>query len=703
MKHIILILFSFTSLVATSQVSTRGIVKDASTNEALIGANIFSKSNWKVGANTDLNGEFTIKNLTIGDTLIISYIGYEEKEIVFNGVEYLTIQLTPTVQSMDEVTITAEKLVAEEFTYKKVKRLDIYLNPSAKADPLLATNSLPSSTTLDESANISFRGSSPDETGIFFNNVPLYDAVRFSQLNGIGTFGIFNTAMVDEMLVFPGNPPLEYGNTTSGLIAIKTAEEIPEESVRTATVSLASYGLLFSQKINESQAITVFSNYQPAEIIKALNSDALNDIKDFNSIDLGLNYLNVINESTILKVFNYTLLEGYDFNYQTPTLTTTFKQRKKRNFTITNLRKQIGKSELSFNNNISFTKTQFTYADTDIELNYFDGFASANYKYTTKNLSFKTGAAFDYREQHFDGTFYTIDYAEGEGYPTASATNTSELIRPEAYGYLTYFINDKWVLGSGIRKNLPIDNQSNFLSSQLSTKYNINLNSSVTFALGNYHRFDFPQNDEIVLNNSRQLSIDYNYNTNTMNFAASVFGKETQTNGVASELVGVELFVKGKIANRLTGQFSYSLIDGISIDEEGTEYPNKYDLDYFIRGNLEWRINANWTANSTFTFRQGNYYQPLTGASFDASIGVYRPAYAALTNQARLPDYGIIDISISRIIPVNEKLNIICFGSVNNVLNKENIRTYQYNFDYTERNNSLFSQRTVYFGAVINF
>lgn len=702
MRNLLLTLIFTLPLVVSAQVATKGIVKDATTNEPLIGANIFAKNNWKIGGSTDLNGEFSINNLTNGDTLIISYIGYKEKMVVFKADQYLTILLTPSVQSIAEVTITAEKLVAEEFSYKKIKRLDIYLNPSAKADPLLATNSLPSSTTLDESANISFRGSSPDETGVFFNNVPLYDAVRFSQLNGIGTFGIFNTAIVDEMLVFPGNPPLEYGNTTSGLIAIKTAEEIPKKKVRTATLSLASYGLLLSQKLGKKQALTMFTNYQPASIIKAFNSEALNDIKDFNSADLGLSYLNAINENTILKVFNYSLLEGYDFNYQAPTLTTTFEQRKKRNFTITNLRKKIGKSELSFNNNISFSQTRFNYAATDIELNYFDGFASANYLYTSSQLSFKTGAAFDYREQHFDGTFYTYNYAEGEGYPTASSKNTSELIRPEIYAYLTYFVNDKWTLGGGLRKNIPTNDQKNFISSQLSTKYNLNSKSSFTFALGNYHRYDFTQGATPILNESKQVSIDYNYKANNLNFATSVYGKEALSDGVKSDIVGLELFVKSKIMNKLTGQLSYSLIEGTS-QQNGEEYPNKYDLDYFIRGNLEWKINTNWTVNSTFSFRQGNYYQPFISASFDQNLDVYRPEYSSVTDQERLPDYGIIDISLSRMIPFSENLNIICFGSVNNILNKENIRSYRYNFDYTEKSSSLFSQRTVYFGAVINF
>ncbi len=703
MRLIISILILLFPFVATAQTVTKGRVSDASTSEALIGANIYVKSDWQKGASTDVNGEFSIKGLVTGDTLVISYIGYDELLYRYNGEKELQIRLNSSATSIDEVIITAEKLVAEEFTYKKVKRLDIYLNPSAKADPLLAVNSLPSSTTLDESANVSFRGSSPGETGVFVNNAPLYDFVRFSQLNGIGTFGIFNTAMVDELLVFPGNPPLEYGNTTSGLIAIKTTEKVPEEEVKNVTVSLASYGFLISQPINKKQSITAFSNYQPAAIIKAINSEALNAIEDFNSIDLGLSYLNILNDNTILKVFNYSLLEGYDFNLTSPTLNTLFQQRKKRNFTITNLRRKIGNSEITFNNNISFSNSNFRYADTDIELNNFDGFGSLNYLYTQSKMSFKSGIALDYREQHFDGTFYTIDYAEGPGFPTASSRSTTELIRPEMYAYLTYYASDKWTFGGGLRKNIPTKNQDDFLSSQVSSKYSISETSSLTFGLGNYHRYDFANEGGSVLNESKQVSLDYSYSKSGTTLQASVYAKNTVVNSLESDITGLELFVRTKIANKLRGQLSYSIIDGTSKNSEGVEFPNAFDLDYFVRGNLEWRLNANWTFNSTFSFRQGNYYQPFTRAVFEPEVDAFRPEFSGLTNQSRLPDYGTIDISLSRMIPISEKVNIIAFGTMNNILNRENIRTYTYNFDYSERSTSLFSQRTVYFGAVINF
>jgi hypothetical protein len=74
--------------------------------------------------------------------------------------------------------------------------------------------------------------------------VPVNDAIRYSQLNGIGTFSIFNTAMINNVRVYPGNPPLEYGNSTSGIIALQTDEIIPTHNAATLSLTLASLALM---------------------------------------------------------------------------------------------------------------------------------------------------------------------------------------------------------------------------------------------------------------------------------------------------------------------------------------------------------------------------------------------------------------------------------------------------------------------------
>lgn len=701
------LLILLSAICQTGIAQVNGSVVDAQTNEPLIGANIYSKSNWQIGTSTDEQGKFQLAGISKGDTLIISFIGYKEKQhaISKNGNAAIDIKLMPNPFDMNEVLIEAEKLIAEEFSYNRIERIEIYMNPSARADPLLAVNSLPSSTTLDESANISFRGSSPAETGIFFNNVPLYDAIRFSQLNGIGTFSIFNTAIVDEMLVFPGNPPLEYGNTTSGLVAIKTAEDIPEVPVNSINISLASYGVLTQRPIGKKSAFTLFSNYQPSAIIKGLNGDALEDIESFRSFDLGANFIHHFSENAVLKVFNYSLFEGYDYNYKIPTFNGTFHQNKKRNFTITNYRKKVNQAEWTINSNLSFSDADFGYADTDIAIKNLDAFISANYQYNHPKYHFKSGLAMDYRKQKFDGTYYSFSYAEGPGYPVISSHGIYDVALPEVYTYFTYYLSDEMIVGGGLRKNIPTAEQSNYLSGQINTKINWNKNINTSITLGKYHKYNLPQNDmaPTALLSSSQLSAQFNWQKNRHKVSTALFTKHTLNNQYKTTIKGAELYLETNISSDLKAQISYTLIDGTTTYENYEEYPSDYDLNYFVRGNFKYELSNQWTITTTFSFREGQHYQPLQSTSYDTDLGVFQPEYAALNEQSRLPAYNKIDLSVTKLIPVNEKTNIIAFGSISNILNSKNTRSYAYNFDYSMRIAQYFSKRTMYFGVAINF
>ena len=287
-----------------AQQSITGKVVDAETGVELTGAHVYSSEDWRNGVITDADGGFTIQT-NPESLLIVTYVGYQEfaGALPSNGL----IQMSPIVIRGEEVVVTAAPLVAEEFRFDKISKLEIYTNPAAKADPILAVNSLPSATTTDESANISLRGSSAIETGTFLNNVPIYDAVRYSQLNGIGTFSIFNTSIIQDVSVFPGNPPLEFGNTTSGLIGLTTDESILEGNTTSAIISLANVGLSREQRINDRQSLKFFSNGQPSRVMKALNNEALREIRDFESGDLGIYWYGSTNKLS-WKVLNYSVL-----------------------------------------------------------------------------------------------------------------------------------------------------------------------------------------------------------------------------------------------------------------------------------------------------------------------------------------------------------------------------------------------------------
>ncbi|MEM6380668.1 MAG: carboxypeptidase-like regulatory domain-containing protein, partial [Bacteroidota bacterium] len=340
MKLAIFFYCVLSSCIGFSQSLITGRVTDSDTDEPLIGAHIYLLNDWRKGIVTDINGEFrlVIEEENVQDSLIVSFVGFNE--LVLPIYPEMDIQLDPIKIEGETVVVTAKPLIAEEFKYVEINKIEIYTNPAAKADPILAVNSLPSSTTTDESANISLRGSSPIETGIYFNNVPIYDAVRYSQLNGIGTFSIFNTDIIKAVTVFPGNPPLEFGNATSGIIALNTDDRVLTENTNSLILSLANIGLSRQQKISENSSVKVFSNWQPSGPIKGVNPEALDEIKSFTSNDLGVYYYGS-NSNLTWKLLGYGVTEGYQFNFKHPSFQGIFDQEKQRSFLIGTLERSL--------------------------------------------------------------------------------------------------------------------------------------------------------------------------------------------------------------------------------------------------------------------------------------------------------------------------------------------------------------------------
>ncbi len=696
MKTIIFILL-IVSLPSHAQNIT-GVVKDISNGEALPGATIYLKNNGS-GTASDFDGQFTIP-ASIGDTLLISFVGFNETRLIIGQQNNYVIGLQPNKQQMQEVVVKAERLIAEEFTQKKINKIEIYTNPSAKADPILAVNSTASATTTDESANISLRGSSPAETGIFLNNVPVNDAVRYSQLNGIGTFSIFNTALIKNVLVFPGNPPLEFGNTTSGLIALQTDEVIPKKSANTLSVTLASMGLFTQRRLGKRSSLTAFSNYQPSSFIKALNGDALEKLKKFNSVDLGLHYYFKPSDKSVIKIFNYGLRESYQFRYEHPTASGLFDQLKFRNFTIANYRHRCKNGEFSFNNGISFSRGGYNFSTIDVDLDMNDFYSSINYQHFYKKAEIKTGISYDYRGSTFNGSLPQFDYAIGRAYPTESSSSSQSVTLSEVFLYGKYFLTDKIIVGGGLRQSIFVSEIS-FLSSQFNINYKATPGLSIILATGQYNKIQLPQSTdtEPFLIKSRQHSLDIAYSNKKLETSLSLFNKQSIELDRIADINGVEAFVRHQVTRNFKAQLSITSLDAKVVEDDAIS-PSPYDITYFMRGNLEYKFLGTWTATTVFLFREGSYYNPVSSASLNSNLNVYEPNYG---QPNRLPAYNSLDLSLSKLMLLQKRYSSVAFLSLSNIINFKNVRDYSYNFDYSQRNQNLFSKRTIYFGLVINF
>ncbi|GAA5219961.1 TonB-dependent receptor [Membranihabitans marinus] len=84
-------------------VNVTGTVTDQR-GEPLIGVNVIVKGSEK-GTATDFNGKFTIEDVDEQAILLVSYIGFQSKEIALNGKTNLSITLIEDSQTLDEVVV----------------------------------------------------------------------------------------------------------------------------------------------------------------------------------------------------------------------------------------------------------------------------------------------------------------------------------------------------------------------------------------------------------------------------------------------------------------------------------------------------------------------------------------------------------------------------------------------------------------------
>lgn len=88
-----------------------GVVRDAA-GEPIVGASVIVKGTSN-GANTDLDGTFSLKNVKAGATLRVSYIGYKAVEVKWNGGP-LDVVLEEDDTALGEVVVTALGIQRQE-------------------------------------------------------------------------------------------------------------------------------------------------------------------------------------------------------------------------------------------------------------------------------------------------------------------------------------------------------------------------------------------------------------------------------------------------------------------------------------------------------------------------------------------------------------------------------------------------------------
>lgn len=116
-KHIVLVQNEKNNISGNPQQKGKtinGVVKDKN-GEPIIGANVVVKGTTN-GTITDMDGKYTLNDVSDKDILTISYIGYLSKDIPVNGQQSINAILEEDTQSLDEIVVVG---------YGTVKKRDL--------------------------------------------------------------------------------------------------------------------------------------------------------------------------------------------------------------------------------------------------------------------------------------------------------------------------------------------------------------------------------------------------------------------------------------------------------------------------------------------------------------------------------------------------------------------------------------------------
>ncbi|HAF77941.1 MAG TPA: TonB-dependent receptor, partial [Maribacter sp.] len=102
------------TVTAFSQGSISGTVLDGDTNTPLPGATVMVKGTTN-GTSTDFDGNFTINASAESGTLVVSYIGFNSKQVAFTSTGNIgSIVLEPNAEELEGVVVTGILDIAKD-------------------------------------------------------------------------------------------------------------------------------------------------------------------------------------------------------------------------------------------------------------------------------------------------------------------------------------------------------------------------------------------------------------------------------------------------------------------------------------------------------------------------------------------------------------------------------------------------------------
>ena len=715
---------------AQETASLRGYVRDASTGETLLQANVVVE---ETGAGTATNnaGYYTLRGLRPGTyTVAFSYIGFQtrtETVTLAAGEERrLDVELPPADLQTEEVVVTGEsdaEAAERQIGTDRLRTATVTELPSVlQPDVFRSLSLLPGVTTAsDYSSNLYIRGGGPDQTLVLLDGTTVYNPTHF-----FGFFSTFNPDAIKDVQLYKGTYPAEYGGRLGSVVDIYN-----KDGNRRETTGGLSVGLLASRAYVEgpyggsdedpagSYMVAVRrSTLEPVlAALRGADVEGIPESFSFYDVNAKVNYDVGPDDKLSLALYGgqdfldlqFQEQGRFDINYGNQTVsadwTHLFGDQVFSTLTVTGSRYRSTPVA-------NLAGTQFTQENgvNDLSVNA-DVEYTPNEAHTVKGGLRTSTLAFTLRNT-FDGT----------------TTFDQRITAQRAAVYLqdTYEPNGTWTLRGGLRGTYFSRGDFWRLSPRLSVEYNLSPDVQLQAAYGRYHQFLTLETSELFTGFDTWLMADAGVPPSYGDQAAvglkarlgpdwrlevegygrtmrALFEQDPFLPDEAGvpyperfhfgdgRAYGAEVLLRRQ-EGPLTGFLSYTLgrtvrrFPNVNLSEDGAPqyYTPKYDRTHSLTLAANYRLSDAWRLSGTFSYNTGQAYTrpelryELVDDPFQPPTDG-RNVLISPFNNARLPAYHRLDLGVARTGRFFGIADYELQVQVINAYSRRNIWFYQYN------------------------
>lgn len=732
MKQSLLLFFFIccVNVLIAQQYTLSGVVKDAQTGSALVGASV-SVVGTDMGTFTNGNGGYSLSLKQGAYTIEYSYLGYKESLVSIQIHDNLrkNVRLSSSAINIDNIVVTSTakdynisstQVGVQTLSLQEIKMVPVLFGEN---DVLKTMQLMPGVKSAGEGGSGYYvRGGGSDQNLILLDGASVYNASHM-----MGMFSVFNGDAIKDANLYKGSMSAEYGGRLSSVLDVTMQEGNKETFHGQGGIGTISSRFEIDGPIQKDKSSFLLAGRRTyADVFLKLKKDSTLRQTKLHFFDVNYKLSNVVNEKTKLElsgyigrdVFKFRDMFGMDGGNVTATLSlvhlpsekmksvsslvfSRFNSALSMDMELADMKLVSGITDLNWKEDFEYRLSQNTIRfggnvilhtflpgelqssmiEKTIELQKEHALEGNIYVDNSQNVNDILKLQYGVRFSNFIGIGPHISYEYNDEH---EKVDSSVYSRGQI---VTYYPN----IEPRVSANYRINETSSIKTSYTRTCQFVHLIQSSTISMPT--DYWMPSSQLVKPQTCSQISIGYfrNFRDNMFETSAEVYYKrmnhqidyENGTNLYLnvnleayllyghSRSYGLELFAK-KTVGDLTGWISYSLsksekqFQGIN---SGNWYPVRYDRTHDVSIVVMYSLNEKWNLSTTWVYSTGD---AVTYPSGKYTIDGQTVAYYTERNGYRMPAYHRLDVGATYVTSRSERFESQLAFSIYNVYNRKN-------------------------------